>query len=1491
MNKHLLLSAVFIAALSTSSHAATIKVTPTCSITAAVARANALDGLVDLQCVRLNDTPGFEDALDTIVFDAAVPDLVPVANTIELTSAMTIDGAGRIILESTAKQRLFAVKADVTLTGLTLRGTTFPSGGVRVLSGRLVVTRSTFSSNSASFGGAIHVDDGGTLEATDTSFIGNEARGRTLPLPLACAMAPIVLGSVGNFLAIAGSTLTNTGPSIVDGDIGVSPGTAITGFPPGIINGSLHAADPIAAAAQGDLTTAYNEAAGRTSCSVSKIGDIGGQTLAPGLYKSTSTLSVDAADLTLDAMGDGNAVWIFQAASTFTMLSGRKIILVNGAKSGNIYWQVGSSATIGTGAAFHGTILALASITVTTNASVNGRLLARNGAVTLDSNAVVRPVASEGGIEAGSTEGSGDRLDGHAEGGAIECFGSCTFNRCLFSDNHAIGIGADGVALGGAVNSDTADFTVRNTTFVGNTALAGVSAVADPTPTAARGGAIAAFAGTFDVAFATLANNSALRDLLDLQATTAGGALSLRPALINYRLHAALVTGNSAGSGGDCDLIGNLTTGNSLFDTTSDRNDCAATASSNVVAVTTLGALADNGGATQTMRFGPASAALNHIAAVDCGDAAAVDQRGYPRPAGGLCDIGALELENIRLTITGPTTHAIPTGAVAPQTVTLAWTISAPTPVADLSFAFTVPTGVTATVFDSLGMTMPACTLNNSVITCLLGDLAAGTYRGEIDMVFAANRTAAIPWSGVILFGFADAAPADDNANGVVTLLTCTPTAAVDTTCDGLDNNCNGATDEGFVQAANSCGVGACAATGLTTCVAGIPGSSCVAGTPAADDATCNGVDNDCNGQTDEDVVAQPTTCGVGACAATGLSTCVAGIPGSSCVAGTPAADDATCNGVDNDCNGQTDEDVVAQPTTCGVGVCARTGLTTCISGVAGNSCVAGLPAATDATCNGLDNDCNGATDDGFVPISRVCGDSCAGGSAVTTCVAGQRVESACVPVADGAVCIDTGACTLAAACLAGACTVTRSRTCDDGNACTADVCDDVTGCASTPLGNGVTCNDGNPCTTADACRAGACGGTALTCAAPALCEEAGVCNVATGICDYPFVAGCDPGCEPGQDVTAPVLVCPLAKAAECTDGGNVVVVGTPTARDECGPVTVTSNALVAYPLGETVVTFTGLDAAGNNATCTTMVTVTDNDAPILTCPADVTVAGNPLTCGALVTLAQPTANDGCDGDGVTVVGPPLDVSFPAGTTVNTYLAVDAAGNQAGCTTRVTVTGLTGNTVECAATVSLVADSDVCGSSEVVSAEDVVTCGATTTLESDNDLFPIGDTAIVFSSNDDQSATCTTVVTVVDNTLPVATCGERAERDDGSIAYVPTASDACGATATASAARCERNGATLTDRCELATTSGSLEVFDAAIASQVSVDVVWTVTARDPSGNSASIECRTTLEPTNIGFMETGGGGCASGGEGALVGALAGLGLVVVVRNRRRFVA
>jgi len=211
------------------------------------------------------------------------------------------------------------------------------------------------------------------------------------PLASSAQAATVGLGTADSFAVLAGSAVTNTGPSVISGNLGLSPGatSSVTGFPPGTVNGgTIHAADGVALQAQKDLTTAYNDAAGRSSTQTISA-DLAGRTLTPGVYTSASSLSLSG-DLTLNGEGNSNAVFVFKAGSTLTSGSGSRVSLIGGAQPCNVFWQVGSSATIGTTSAFVGNILALQSITMTTKATLDGRALARNGAVTLDSNTITK---------------------------------------------------------------------------------------------------------------------------------------------------------------------------------------------------------------------------------------------------------------------------------------------------------------------------------------------------------------------------------------------------------------------------------------------------------------------------------------------------------------------------------------------------------------------------------------------------------------------------------------------------------------------------------------------------------------------------------------------------------------------------------------------------------------------------------------------------------------------------------------------------------------------------------------------------------------------------------------------------------------------------------------------------------------------------------------------------------------------------------------------
>ncbi len=202
------------------------------------------------------------------------------------------------------------------------------------------------------------------------------------------ATAP-TLGTATNFTVLAASTVTNTGPSVINGgSLGVSPGSAVTGFPPGLVQppGTIQAGNAVALQAQNDVTTAYNNLTGQPCTSDLTGQDLGGMILTSGVYCFPNTSAQLTGALTLDAAGDPNAVFIFKIGSTLTTASASSVLGTAKLNPCNVFWQVGSSATLGTGTSFAGNILALASITLNTNANISGRALARTGAVTLDTN-------------------------------------------------------------------------------------------------------------------------------------------------------------------------------------------------------------------------------------------------------------------------------------------------------------------------------------------------------------------------------------------------------------------------------------------------------------------------------------------------------------------------------------------------------------------------------------------------------------------------------------------------------------------------------------------------------------------------------------------------------------------------------------------------------------------------------------------------------------------------------------------------------------------------------------------------------------------------------------------------------------------------------------------------------------------------------------------------------------------------------------------------
>jgi hypothetical protein len=235
---------------------------------------------------------------------------------------------------------------------------------------------------------------------TASKLFQKEDDGTTTNWVLFSALAPVppgpvapVLLSSSSFAVLGASAVSNTGPTLVTGNLGSSPTGSITGFPPGTVSGATHSGDATAATAQTDLFAAYNDAASRPFDTNLTGIDLGGLTLTPGVYKFSTSAQLTGV-LTLDAQNNPNAVWIFQIGSTLTTASASSVVMINGGVPGNVFWQVGSSATFGTTTTFLGNVLALVSITATTGANFTGRLFAHTGAVTLDTNNVTAVAGS-----------------------------------------------------------------------------------------------------------------------------------------------------------------------------------------------------------------------------------------------------------------------------------------------------------------------------------------------------------------------------------------------------------------------------------------------------------------------------------------------------------------------------------------------------------------------------------------------------------------------------------------------------------------------------------------------------------------------------------------------------------------------------------------------------------------------------------------------------------------------------------------------------------------------------------------------------------------------------------------------------------------------------------------------------------------------------------------------------------------------------------------
>ncbi|MCC6621661.1 MAG: HYR domain-containing protein [Deltaproteobacteria bacterium] len=406
--------------------------------------------------------------------------------------------------------------------------------------------------------------------------------------------------------------------------------------------------------------------------------------------------------------------------------------------------------------------------------------------------------------------------------------------------------------------------------------------------------------------------------------------------------------------------------------------------------------------------------------------------------------------------------------------------------------------------------------------------------------------------------------------------------------------------------------------------------------------------------------------------------------------------------------------------------------------------------------------------------------------------------------------------------------------------------------------------------------------------------------------------------CE--DDDVAPAIACPIALPIACVDGGASAFIGAPTASDACGTPTIEGAAPETFPLGVTAVTFTAMDAAGNQASCVTTVVVEDRAPPTLECPAPVSVTADDGLCGAVVEL-EARARDACDAsDQITLFGPEADHVFPVGVNEVRYTAFDRAGNSATCTTTVTVTQAVPIVIDCAPELLLAAPPEVCGYPDEVFAT-ARSCGGTLTLSSGDSPYPLGESLVTFEAAQGEfEATCQTRIVVSDVTAPAVSCDlPSAAGLEAPFVLAPSASDACGVILTIEDLACDAD-----EGCTLAP-QGATVLVEALPNGRRTIS--FTAVGTDGAGNVTRVPCELALDVDNDrdgdgvrdsidvcpevpdpgqadtdldgtgdacddafdGVQAEGGAGCAGGGGGSLaLFGLALLALALVGRAARR---